>query len=845
MSDLFDEIKEHVSLDFPVRHRGITVTRDNKILCPYHEEKTPSFSLDLKTGYGHCFGCGKNADVIDLEYHLGGHSSMYDAATRLNELCNLGLKSNGYDKEKANEAQDALEVLRLYCEEANRLLLENEAALLWLKEKKGITLENVKEYLFGFIPERGLPDKTILKNNRDQFRKLNILERIEGGYREKFKGCLILPVWQNRKTVSIQTRKFSEHPNFKSKWLNLENGEIITHKSVAFPENLNRKECIVTEAITDAVAFKNAGYPATALLGTTVGQDSHCFEKAKAKLYFCLDPDEAGRKANFELARKYKGWILDLGYSIDPDEVSVELGQLQFKALVNEKMEKAQFYLDAVIEKEDVPEALNEIAILPTATERERYLKKVSEKRDIGISALKKDLKPLMQEAEDRPPTELIICDPKPILHPAMSLMNGELLYGNFNQTKPYFICNREIIEPAELEKKFVIRDKPQQLRFSAKAINEYREGREANRQKLFDDICNLLDRYLVFPYAWHIPMIAFWIIATYLHRAFPLFPYLWIQSPTKRCGKTRLLELIDALAFNGGGLQTAPTQAVLYRQPAITGGTLCWDEAENLHKGKEGGERIEVINMAHRNGGIVQRCEGEDNKVKSFEVFRPIAIAGIETIHDTVQDRSIKIELARKRTTQKVNRLQIDRIKRELQNLRDELHIFALERTPAIMDVYNNFPNEIILNSADDRLRDALEVVYAVTEGMGISYPPALLEAGKELSENRKGEEEEQTFIRAISILKEELTNRAREEVVLTSQEAWLLFQQGGIEDLKEKKEAQALLRRLKFRSDTHHVLGVQIRGYKVDLKNIEDFEKRYAIDTHNSQNDTQNDTH
>jgi hypothetical protein len=411
-----------------------------------------------------------------------------------------------------------------------------------------------------------------------------------------------------------------------------------------------------------------------------------------------------------------------------------------------------------------------------------------------------------------------------------MSLLNGNLLLGNFNQTKPYFICDREIIEPAALASKFIIRDNPQQLRFSAKGINEYREGREANRQELFNGICDLLERYLVFPYPWHIPMIAFWVIGSYLHRAFELYPYLWINSPTKRCGKTLLLELIDALSFNGSGIQTAPTQAVLYRVPAITGGTLCWDEAESLHKGKEGGERIEVINMAHRRGGAVQRCEGEDNRVRSFEVFRPIAIAGIETIHDTVQDRSIKIELARKREGQKVSRLQLDRIKKELQDLRDELHINALERTPAIIDIFRKFPDEIIPNCGNDRLRNALEVIFSVAEGMGVSFPPTLLEATKDLSENREAEDNELGFIQAINILKDELTNRTLDDLVLTSKEALELFQQGGIEDMKERKDAQNLLRKMKIYSDSHRVAGVKMRGYKVDLKKIEDWEKRYC---------------
>ena len=831
--DLFDEIKDRLPFEIEARQRGIEFNREKKALCPFHDDRNPSFHNYGTHGY--CHSCQKFADVIELEYVLGNHSSRYEAALTLNEKHNLGLKPNGFDKEKADERQRAQELLRQYCAQANSILLDSQFALAWLLKMKGITKDDVKKYHIGYIERNGIKDRTDLKKNITLAEKLGLVKNNKEGnrYIEHFYSRIVFPIYERGQIKGIHARTYPDDQN-TPKWLGLphdtEVHNIVPFKPILWPENLNREYCLIVESAIDAITLDKTGFFVCALLGTSINKgNQHLFEKAKGKLLFALDGDEAGKEAAYKLAKEYKGYVIDLGEK-DADELLVELGPEQFKTTVEKGIWEARYYLDEIIEREKWEGAIEEIGTLPTEGEQELYLKKLSKKSGIGFQTLKRDMKKSREQKESTPNPEVIICDPRPILHPAMSIFNDNLIYGSFNQTRAYYICDRKILDKAELTRNFVIQDDPQQLRFSAKAINEYREGRESNRQLMFDGICSLLERYLIFPAPWQIPMISFWIIGTYMHRAFPLFPYLWINSPTKRCGKTILLELIDALSFNSTGIQTAPTQAVLYRIPAVTGGTLCWDEAENLHKGKEGGERIEVINMAYRNGGIVQRCEGDDNKVKNFEVFRPIAIAGIETVHDTVQDRSIKIELARKSEGQKVNRLQIDRIKKELQDLRDELHICALERTPAIKDVFDNFPTEMIPNCGNDRLRNALEVIFSVAEGMGVSFPPALLDATKDLCSTREAEEGELGFIRAINILKDELASRDREDLIITSQEALNLFQQGGIEDLKEKKDAQALLRKMKIFSDSHYMAGIKVRGYKIEMKKIEDLGIRYS---------------
>jgi len=421
-------------------------------------------------------------------------------------------------------------------------------------------------------------------------------------------------------------------------------------------------------------------------------------------------------------------------------------------------------------------------------------------------------------------------------LHPSMDYVDNNLIYGFSDAGELFFLSNHAIHSIDDIKEKYSLRNKPNSNGISKSAIKKYIDKTPVDYKQIIEGIVNLLNKYLVFQYYWQPYIIAFWIAGTYLYRCFPLYPYLWVQSPTKRCGKTLLLELLSSLAFNCDGVTTAPTEAILFRDPEISGGALCWDEVENLSKFKEKGERIEIINAAYRKGAKIKRCEGKDNHVKSFEVYRPIILSGIQELPDTVIDRSIKIELIRKPESDNVDRLQIDKIKSDLQNIKDDLYIFALERTPQILNAYDSFNQSLIPNSVDDRLKDGLEIIYSVASAFYSVDRAAfkeiikvLNEASVALSSIRNDEEEDISFARAILLLKEK-SDTLDFDLILSSKEAVDLFQDGGIDWVQEPKHARSLLRKLGFRSGSHRGKGRIIRGYKIGKSRLDDLHSRYC---------------
>lgn len=114
--DIFEEVKGKVDIQTVVEYFGVSIDRNGKGLCPFHKEKTPSFSIDKKNNIFKCFGCGEGGDVINFVAKLK-NISQRDAAQLLNIEFNLGLdivnKSTHIQKKSPAEKKREIEAKRL------------------------------------------------------------------------------------------------------------------------------------------------------------------------------------------------------------------------------------------------------------------------------------------------------------------------------------------------------------------------------------------------------------------------------------------------------------------------------------------------------------------------------------------------------------------------------------------------------------------------------------------------------------------------------------------------------------------------------------------------------------
>lgn len=183
--------------------------------------------------------------------------------------------------------------------------------------------------------------------------------------------------------------------------------------------------------------------------------------------------------------------------------------------------------------------------------------------------------------------------------------------------------------------------------------VNQIKNDKELDQEKqrqeflsLYSKIKEILNTYMdMSEYAYH--TIALWIIGTYCYESFNTFPLLFINA-VRGSGKTRLLKLIEAMAWNGK-IEANLKEAVIFRTKKLH--TIIIDEFEQVAS-KDSNTLRELINASYKRGAIVERMkevtkEGKKSyEVESFDLYSPLVMANIWGMDDTVKDRCIVIHL-------------------------------------------------------------------------------------------------------------------------------------------------------------------------------------------------------
>ena len=212
-----------------------------------------------------------------------------------------------------------------------------------------------------------------------------------------------------------------------------------------------------------------------------------------------------------------------------------------------------------------------------------------------------------------------------------------------------------------------------------------------------------------------HLPIpaastVALWIVTTWLHDRLDLSPFLHVTSPTRRCGKSALLEVIETLVHRP--LMTShATVAAMFRLIERDAPTLLLDEIDRRFHAADAAALIGIINSSQRRGAAyIDRCAGGDHEVVSFKTWCPKAFAGIGDLPDTVMDRSVVLRLERQapRTASRWRDHDCDLVatlqRRILRWVSDNIDAILAARS----DV--TFPDAL-----HDRARDAWEILLAI----------------------------------------------------------------------------------------------------------------------------------
>lgn len=386
-------------------------------LCPFHTEKTPSFSVDEDKQLYHCFGCGAGGDIFTFvmeKESLNFPEALEYLAERYNiKLPDRKRRPPGELRLEEQVYQLNEETLRLY--RRNLLKSEDGSGARHYLQQRGVSKETIQKLRIGFALNSW--DGLLRHFQRKQvspalLEKAGLVLRRQSGdgFYDRFRGRVIFPIFSlSGKTLAFGGRTIlDENP----KYLNSPDTPVYTKGKVLYGLNFtkgdirDKGEMILVEGYTDFLALYQAGVSnVAASLGTSLTEDqSGLALRFAPRMAICYDSDAAGRKAagravvlGFE--KGLQANVVELPKGHDPDSFMRENGVEAFHSLVEGSRPGLRYLIGnrlparEVLSPEDkartAREVIQDIAKIPDAIIRSEYIRQTGEILDIEEETLR------------------------------------------------------------------------------------------------------------------------------------------------------------------------------------------------------------------------------------------------------------------------------------------------------------------------------------------------------------------------------------------------------------------------------------------------------------------------
>ncbi|MFN3077067.1 MAG: DNA primase, partial [Alphaproteobacteria bacterium] len=351
-----DEIRQRISLASAVSRR-VKLTRrgrEHSGLCPFHHEKTPSFTVSEEKGFFHCFGCGAHGDVIGFEMRAGG-LSFVEAVEKLAGEVGLSVpQSTPVEREQARRQAtllDVVEAAAVFFEKQLRLPAGREA--LEYLTRRGVGEEAIARYRLGFAPGGNLLRAELARQGIEESLMVTagLVGKPDDGRAayDVFRDRVMFPIGNPRgRIIAFGGRTLGDG---RPKYLNspdtplFQKGHILYGMAQARAAAYETGEIIVVEGYMDVIALAIAGIPnAVAPLGTALTESQlQALWQVAPEPILCFDGDAAGERAAGRAADRVLP-LLKPGHSLrfamlpagqDPDDLVRGQGQAAMRAILD------------------------------------------------------------------------------------------------------------------------------------------------------------------------------------------------------------------------------------------------------------------------------------------------------------------------------------------------------------------------------------------------------------------------------------------------------------------------------------------------------------------------------
>ena len=403
-NDIVDVISQYVHL----KRSG----RNYFGLCPFHNEKSPSFSVSPDKQIFHCFGCGVGGNVITFVSQIEG-LNFVETVQMLAERANIQLPTlqNNGDTQREILKDKVYKVNEFTAEYYHQNLYKPQAktAQEYVK-KRQLTNETLKSFRIGFS---GKFDELYQELKKQGFQEQEILEsglvnkNERGQYIDRYRNRLMFPICDARgRVIAFGGRVLDDS---KPKYINSPENVLYSKGRHLFGLNVAKKgdtkKLLIVEGYMDVISLHQRGITnVVAPLGTALTeQQGWLLRKNSEQIILSFDSDDAGIKAKLRAIDILQKMgcdlrVIQLEGAKDPDEYIVKYGNMRFQNAVDKAFSVVEFKVK-ILKKElnlentnDKIKFLNEIAKLiskvDNTIEREVYIEKIAKEYDISKEAI-------------------------------------------------------------------------------------------------------------------------------------------------------------------------------------------------------------------------------------------------------------------------------------------------------------------------------------------------------------------------------------------------------------------------------------------------------------------------
>ena len=414
--EVINEIKYRNDIE-TVISQYVTLKRRGKNLvglCPFHNEKTPSFTIYPENGSFYCFGCGAGGDVITF-IGLTENLDYIESVKLLAEKSGVVLPHDGYDNSMQNLKNTVYDINRETAKFFHAYLMSEDGkwALDYLLNR-GLSIKTIKHFGLGAAPDSWDMLINHLKSKGytlSQMYTANVVGKSDrGGYYDRFRKRVMFPIINIRgNVVAFSGRAMPENEKKGGKYVNTADTPVFKKSENLFGINFAKNHCseqlILVEGNLDVISLHQAGFcNVVAPLGTAfTNEQANLISRYTKEIVLMLDADAAGQKA----IKRASSILENSGLSVkvvvipdgkDPDEYIRKNGADRFRGLLNGAVSDIEYKLLTAANGISLESDDGKIKYLGLAAEiiaetddvmiRDIYIGRLSEKYGVSRTAL-------------------------------------------------------------------------------------------------------------------------------------------------------------------------------------------------------------------------------------------------------------------------------------------------------------------------------------------------------------------------------------------------------------------------------------------------------------------------